>query len=433
MVIERSRYLNKLISKRENGFIKVITGIRRCGKSFLLFNLYYDYLRASGVKAEHIITLALDEISNAKYRNPLELDRFIRSQLVDRNAMYYVFLDEIQKVAEIQNPYVDSPDAKLGFVDVLLGLMKLKNVDLYVTGSNSRMLSSDILTEFKDRGDEIRVNPLSYQEFYSAYGEDKRNAWRDYFTYGGMPLVLSKKTHEEKSKYLKDLFSKTYITDVMERHRIANDKEVLEDLLNFVSSSIGSLTNPSKLSNTFASVKQQKVASSTITQYLDYFIDAFILSKAYRYNIKGRRYIDTPLKYYFTDVGLRNARLNFRQQEENHIMENILYNELTLREYDVDVGVVEYNYKTEDKKSRRTQLEVDFIANKDSRRCYIQSALTVADEEKRKQETHSLYRIDDSFKKIVVVKDNIIPWHDEKGILYLGIEDFLLDEAAMDN
>ena len=346
--------------------------------------------------------------------------------------MYYVFLDEIQKVAEIQNPYVDSPDAKLGFVDVLLGLMKLKNVDLYVTGSNSRMLSSDILTEFKDRGDEIRVNPLSYQEFYSAYGEDKRNAWRDYFTYGGMPLVLSKKTHEEKSKYLKDLFSKTYITDVLERHRIANGKEVLEDLLNFVSSSIGSLTNPSKLSNTFASVKQQRVASSTITQYLDYFIDAFILSKAYRYDIKGRKYIDTPLKYYFTDVGLRNVRLNFRQQEENHIMENILYNELTLREYDVDVGVVEYNYKTEDKKSRRAQLEVDFIANKDSRRCYIQSALTVADEEKRKQETHSLYRINDSFKKIVVVKDNIIPRHDEKGILYLGIEDFLLDEAAMD-
>lgn len=432
MVIERTRYLDKLISKRENGLIKVITGIRRCGKSYLLFDLYYNYLKSTGVHEEHIITLALDEISNARYRNPLELDQYIRSKIIDKDAVYYVFLDEIQKVAEIQNPYIDDPTAKLGFVDVLLGLMKMKNLDLYVTGSNSKMLSSDILTEFKDRGDEIHVNPLTYREFYSAYGDDKRNAWRDYFTYGGMPLVLSKKTHEEKSKYLKDLFTKTYITDVLERHRIANDKEVLEDLLNFVSSSIGSLTNPTKLSNTFMSTKKQNIASSTITQYLDYFIDAFLLDKAYRYDIKGKKYIDTPLKYYFTDVGLRNARLNFRQQEENHIMENILYNELIAREFDTDVGVVEYNYKTEDKKSHRTQLEVDFVANKDSKRYYIQSALTVADEEKRLQETNSLYRIHDSFKKIVVVKDNIVPWHDEKGILYIGIEDFLLDESAID-
>lgn len=432
MIIERKRYLDKLIAKRENGLIKVITGIRRCGKSFLLFELYHAHLISSGVAEENIIELALDEIANARYRNPLELDQYVRNKLTNKNEKYYVFIDEIQKVSEIQNPYVDDPKAKLGFVDVLLGLMKLKNIDLYVTGSNSRMLSSDILTEFRGRGDEIRVNPLTYSEFYLAYAGDKRYAWREYYTYGGMPLIMTMKSHEEKSKYLKDLFSKTYLSDVLEHNRITNEQMVLEELLNIVSSAIGSLTNPSKLSNTFHTVKQINITSGTISRYLDYFTDAFVLYKAHRYDIKGKKYIDTPLKYYFTDVGLRNARLNFRQQEENHIMENVIYNELIAREFDVDIGVVEYNYTSSEGKKMRTQLEIDFVANKGSKRYYIQSALSVAEEEKRKQEINSLVRVADSFRKIVVVKDNIMPWHDDTGILYIGIEDFLLDESAMD-
>lgn len=432
MIIKRDRYLNKLIDKKENGLIKVITGIRRCGKSFLLFELYHAYLNASGVDDAQIIELALDEAVNARYRNPLELDRYVRMQVADKSQKYYVFLDEIQKVSDIQNPYVDDPDARIGFVDVLLGIMKIKNVDLYVTGSNSRMLSSDILTEFRDRGDEIRVNPLTFREFYDAFEGEKRYAWREYYTYGGMPLVLSKKTHEEKSKYLKDLFARTYLSDVLEHHRILNEQNILEDLLNILSSSVGSLTNPTKLSRTFQSVKQVSVSSNTIGKYLEYFIDAFIMYKAFRYDIKGKRYMETPLKYYFTDVGLRNARLNFRQQEENHIMENIIFNELMARGFDVDVGVVEYNRTDEDGKKIRTQLEIDFVANKGSRRYYIQSALSVAEEEKRKQEIHSLTRVADSFKKIVVVRDDILPWHDEQGILYVGIEQFLLEEDAID-
>ncbi len=435
-IIERKRYLDKLISKKQNGLIKVVTGIRRCGKSFLLFKLYHEYLNSIGVSDEYIIELALDEVMNARYRNPFELDQYIRSKIVEEDKQYYVFIDEIQKVEEIQNPYIKDLDSKIGFVDVLLGLMKIKNVDLYVTGSNSRMLSSDILTEFKDRGDEIRVHPLSYSEFYTAYKTEHqgetRHAWREYYTYGGMPLVLSKKTHEEKSKYLKDLFAKTYISDVLEHHNISNNQVLLEELLNTVSSSIGSLTNPNKLSRTFQSVKQVNIAPNTISNYLDYFVDAFLLYKAYRYDIKGKKYIDTPLKYYFSDVGLRNARLNFRQQEENHIMENVIFNELLVREFDVDVGMVPYSYRNQDGQSIRSQLEIDFVANKGSRRYYIQSALTVSDEEKRKQETNSLNRVEDSFKKIVVVKEDIIPWHDEKGILYVGIEEFLLNESVMD-
>ncbi len=432
MIIQRKHYLDKLISKKENGLIKVITGICRCGKSFLLFELYHAYLNSIDIDDKHIIELALDEAINARYRNPLELDSYIRSLVSDKTQKYYVFLDEIQKVSEIQNPYVNDPEAKIGFVDVLLGIMKLKKVDLYVTGSNSHMLSSDILTEFKDRGDEIRVNPLTYREFYAAFEGEKRHAWREYYTYGGMPLILSKKSHEEKSKYLKDLFAKTYLSDVLEHNRILNEQVVLEDLLNIVSSSIGSLTNPTKLANTFQSVKQVQITANTVSRYLDYFIDAFILHKAFRYDIKGKKYIETPLKYYFTDVGLRNARLNFCQQEENHIMENILYNELMAREFDVDVGMVEYHRRDKGGKKIRTQLEIDFVANKGSKRYYIQSALTVANEEKREQETNSLNRVEDSFKKIVVVKDDIMPWHDDRGILYIGIEEFLLDESAID-
>lgn len=432
MVIKRDRYLNKLISKKENGFIKVITGIRRCGKSFLLFKLYHEYLNEIGISDANIIELALDEIANARYRNPMELDAFIREQVADKSQKYYVFIDEIQKVSQIQNPYVEDETAELGFVDVLLGLMKLQNVDLYVTGSNSRMLSSDILTEFRDRGDEIRVNPLTYGEFYAAFEGEKRYAWREYYTYGGMPLVLSKKTHEEKSKYLKDLFTKTYLTDVLEHNRILNEQMVLEDLMNVVSSAVGSLTNPTKLASTFQSVKQISINPNTIGKYLDFFIDAFLLCKAFRYDIKGKRYLDTPLKYYFTDVGLRNARLNFRQQEENHIMENVIFNELRVREFDVDVGVVEYNRQEKDGRKTRAQLEVDFVANKGSKRYYIQSALSVDSEEKRAQEINSLLRVADSFKKIVIVKDDMIPWHDDNGILYLGIEQFLLEENAID-
>lgn len=433
MIIQRRKYLDKLISKRENGLIKIVTGIRRCGKSYLLFNLYADYLISTGVEEMNIIKLPLDEITNIKYRNPIELDKYIRESMKDKEKKYYVFIDEIQLVSTIQNPYIEGADSRIGFVDVLLGLMKIENADIYVTGSNSKMLSSDILTEFKDRGDEIRIYPLSYSEYYNAVPDvEKMHAWREFFTYGGMPVVLSKKNHEEKSKYLKDLFAKTYITDVIERNKILNDKMVLEDLLNIISSSVGSLTNATKLSNTFKSAKQVMISPNTISKYLDCFIDAFIINKALRYDVKGKKYIETPLKYYFTDIGLRNARLNFRQQEENHIMENIIYNELLIREFDIDVGVVEYNHRAADGKKIRSQLEIDFIANKGSRRYYIQSALTVADEEKRVQEVNSLNRVADSYKKIVIVKDDIVPWHDEKGILYIGIEQFLLEEKSID-
>ena len=431
MVIQRDRYLQKLIHRRENGLVKVITGIRRCGKSYLLFELYHQYLNADGVTDDHIIELALDEDENARYRNPLELGQYIRSLLIDKEKMYYVFLDEIQKVAEIPNPYLPGTGEKIGFVDVLIGLMKIKNVDLYVTGSNSKMLSTDILTEFRGRGDEVRVNPLSYREFSSAYEEDKRNAWRDYFTFGGMPLVLAQKTSEDKIRYLHSLFDKIYLDDIMARHNIANDKNVLDDLLDIVSSSVGSLTNPSKIQKTFASVKGTAISDDTISRYLDYFMDAFLLYQAKRYDVKGRKYIGSPLKYYYSDIGLRNARLNFRQQEENHIMENLIYNELRVREFDVDVGIVTVNSRNAQGKSQRTQYEIDFVANSGSQRYYIQSAFAIPDEQKRTQETASLNGIADSFRKIVVVRDNIVPWHDERGILYIGIEEFLLDENAL--
>ncbi|MBR1598220.1 MAG: ATP-binding protein [Lachnospiraceae bacterium] len=429
MMIERPKYLDKLIRKKENGLVKVITGIRRCGKSYLLFEIYHKYLNSIGVDDSHIIELALDDDENIRYRNPLELGKHIREIITDKNNMYYIFLDEIQKVSEINNPYLPDGSEKVGFVDVVLGLMKIKNADIYVTGSNSKMLSSDILTEFRGRGDEIRVNPLSYSEYYCAYQGDKSDAWKEYFTYGGMPLVLMQKTHEDKSRYLNDLFNKIYIDDIMARNSIGYDKSILEDLLNIISSSVGSLTNPSKLSKTFKSVRNTSVSDETIAKYLDYFIDAFMIYKSMRYDVKGRKYIGSPLKYYFSDIGLRNARLNFRQQEENHIMENIIYNELLYREFDVDVGIVEYNHKNTENKNVRTQLEIDFVANKGSVRYYIQSALNVSSEEKRLQETNSLRRVNDSFKKIVVVKDDIIPWYDDTGIYYIGIEKFLLEET----
>lgn len=430
-MIERKKYLDKLISKKENGLVKVITGIRRCGKSYLLFNIYKDYLISTGVSEEQIIELALDDDENIRYRNPLELGEYLRSLTADKSKTYYIFLDEIQKVVSIQNPYIKDVEDKIGFVDVLLGLMKHDNIDVYVTGSNSKMLSSDILTEFRGRGDEIRVNPLSFGEFYNAYEGDKRDALQEYYTYGGLPLVMKKRGHEDKAKYLQTLFDKIYLSDIMERNKILHEKSVLDDILNIVSSSIGSLTNAGNIAKTFKSNRQINIDNATVGRYLDLFIDAFMLYKADRYDVKGRKYIGSPLKYYFSDVGLRNARLQFRQMEENHIMENIIYNELICREFNVDVGVVEYFYRGEDGKSKRANLEIDFIANKGSQKYYIQSALTVSDEEKKEQEIRSLNRVGDSFKKIVVVKDNIIPWHDETGIYYIGIEKFLLDENAM--
>ncbi len=429
MQYARQQYLNQLIRKKDNGRIKIITGLRRCGKSYLLFTLYRQYLLDAGVAEDQMIGLALDEIDNAKYRNPFELNKAVKERITDRSRRYYVFLDEIQFVSEIRNPYVEDPKEKLTFIDVVLGLMKLPNADIYVTGSNSKMLSSDVLTQFRDRGDEIRVNPLSFSEVYEHYRGDRRGAWRDYYTYGGMPLVWSMETHEEKSRYLKELFERTYVKDVLERYQVKNDAEVLEILLNVLASGIGSLTNPSRLANTFESERHIRIASGTIEKYIGFFQDAFLLQKAERYDVKGRKYIKTPVKYYYSDPGLRNARLGFRQLEETHLMENVLYNDLKRRGFDVDVGVVEQNVTEASGKKIRRQLEVDFVVNRGDERCYIQSALSIAEPEKREQELASLLRIRDSFKRIVVVKDYITPWRDENGIHYIGIEDFLLDES----
>lgn len=427
----RKQYLEKLIRKRDNGRVKVITGLRRCGKSVLLFQLYKDYLISEGVRSEQIIELALDLLPNIKYRNPLELDKHIREQITSSSERYYVFIDEIQFVSEIQNPYVDDPEAKITFIDVVLGLMHMPNVDVYVTGSNSKMLSTDILTQFRDRGDEIRVHPLSFAEFYEYYEEDKRGAWQEYYTYGGMPVVTTLKTHEEKSRYLSDLFEKTYIKDILERNKILNDEEILSILLDIIASGIGSLTNPSKLSNTFKSERQISISSDTIEKYLGFFRNAFLLERAERYDVKGKRYIKTPSKYYYSDPGLRNARLGFRQIEETHLMENVIYNDLKRRGFDVDVGVVELATMNNEGKKVRKQLEVDFVVNRGNDRYYIQSALSIADPDKKEQEIASLLRIPDSFKKIVVARDYMMPWKDDHGIQYVGVEQFLLDESLL--
>ena len=427
----REQYLKEIISKKDNGRIKIITGLRRSGKSVLLFQLYREWLLGEGVKEDQIIALALDILENARYRNPLELDKYVRDHMVDPKKRYYIFIDEIQFVSEIQNPYVDNEDAKITFIDVILGFMHMDNADVYVTGSNSKMLSSDILTQFRDRGDEIRVYPLSFAEFYNEYEGDKRGAWQDYYTYGGMPLATSLESHEEKSKYLKDLFDRTYIKDVLERHEIKNDTEVLDILLDVLASGIGSLTNPSKLANTFKSERQIGIGSETIEKYIGYFEESFLIEKAVRYDVKGRKYIGTPAKYYYTDLGLRNARLGFRQLEETHIMENVLYNDLIRRGMNVDVGVVEYNTKDADGKKIRKQLEVDFVVNQGGKRFYIQSALSIADPDKKEQEIESLKRIPDSFSKMVVVRDYLKPWQDENGITYVGIEQFLLNEELL--
>ena len=430
--VQRPRYLNQLIDKKDNGRVKIITGIRRCGKSYLLFELYRKYLLSNEVCEDQIIMIALDSLKNIKYRNPIELDDYLRDKIQDNGRKYYIFIDEIQFVEEISNPYLEGTDSKVNFVDLVLGLMKIPNVDVYITGSNSKMLSSDVLTQFRDRGDEIRVYPFSFAEFYSCYEGDKGKAFDEYCLYGGMPMSVQLSNHEKKSEYLKNVFTSTYIKDVMERNKILKDASIMDDLLDIISSSIGSLSNPTKLANTFMSEKNIKISQFTVSNYLEYFIDAFLIEKARRYDVKGRKYISSPYKYYFSDIGLRNARLNFRQNEQSHIMENVIYNELRMRGLNVDVGVVEYNYKDENKKMIRKNLEVDFIINRGSNRYYIQSALNVDTKEKQVQETESLRRTGDSFKKVVIVRNNIVPRFDDDGILYIGVEDFLLDETALD-
>ena len=423
MIIERKQYLDELIKKKDNGRIKIITGIRRCGKSYLLFELYKNYLLKNCIAENQIIEMALDDIENSGYRDPFKLNEYIKNKITS-DKRYYIFIDEIQFSRSVKNPYIDDEDEKITFVDTLLSLMKRKNLDIYVTGSNSKMLSKDILTQFRDRGDEIHLYPLSFAEMSSCY-EDKDKAWEDYVLCGGMPFVLEMETFEEKSRYLKGLFEETYIKDIIDRNHIKNSEEVLEVLLDFVSSAVGSLTNPLKLSKRYDSEKKINISNNTISKYLIYFEEAYLLYSAKRYDIKGSKYFSTPLKYYFADIGLRNARLNFRQVEETHIMENIIYNDLLRRGFNVDVGVVEY-FPNVEGKTTRVQLEVDFVINRGNLRYYIQSAFAINSEEKKEQERNSLKRIDDSFKKIIIVRDNIVPRYDEYGIYYIGIRDFLL-------
>ena len=429
MIIERKQYLDELIKKKDNGRIKIITGIRRCGKSYLLFELYKNYLLKNSIAENQIIEMALDDIENSQYRDPFKLNEYIKSKISD-DKRYYIFIDEIQFSRSVKNPYIDDEDEKITFVDTLLSLMKRKNLDIYITGSNSKMLSKDILTQFRDRGDEIHLYPLSFDEMSSCY-EDKDKAWEDYVLCGGMPFVLEMETFEEKSRYLKGLFEETYIKDIIDRNQIKNSEEVLEVLLDFVSSAVGSLTNPLKLSKRYDSEKKINISNNTISKYLIYFEEAYLLYSAKRYDIKGSKYFSTPLKYYFADIGLRNARLNFRQVEETHIMENIIYNDLLRRGFNVDVGVVEY-FPSVEGKTTRVQLEVDFVINRGNLRYYIQSAFAINSEEKKEQERNSLKRIDDSFKKIIIVRDNIVPRYDEYGIYYVGIRDFLLRDDFLE-
>ncbi|MBR3403959.1 MAG: ATP-binding protein [Firmicutes bacterium] len=415
MEIKRDLYLNRLVRREKNGMIKVVTGIRRCGKSYLLFNLFHNYLLEKGIKDDHIIEIALDDRSNKELRDPDNILEYVKKQIVDRDT-YYIILDEVQLLDE--------------FEDVLNSFLHIRNADVYVTGSNSKFLSSDVITEFRGRGDEIRLHPLSFQEYCSAYTGSVDEAWDDYFTYGGLPLILSCVTPEEKAEYLVSLFQKVYISDIIDRHKVRNQEE-LDDLVNILASSVGSLTNPLKLANTFKTVKKKTISDKTLKKYMDYLMDAFLVNKAVRYDIKGRKYIGSPTKFYFEDVGLRNARLNFRQMEENHIMENIIYNELRVRGYQVDVGVIDQFGKNNEQKTTRKQLEVDFIATKGSEKYYLQSAFAMHSPEKQAQEERPLMAIGDSFKKIIIVRDNIKVRRNELGIMTIGIRNFLLDENSL--
>lgn len=416
MEISRDSYLKKLLSKKNNKLIKIITGLRRCGKSYLLDPMFRNLLLADGVKEDHIIKVDLDSIENRDLTiDGLNLYNYVMSKIKD-NDMYYILLDEIQKVKD--------------FESVLNSFLRKNNLDVYVTGSNSKFLSTDIITEFRGRGDEIRIYPLSFSEFYNAY-EDKKRALKDYMTYGGMPYTLYLKTTEDKSKYLNDLFKNTYLNDIVERNKIQRE-DILETIINMLSSSVGSLTNPKKLYDTFISNGYTDVNRNTINSYINYLQDAFLINKAERYDIKGKKYITTPSKYYFTDIGLRNARLNFRQQEEDHLMENIIYNELLVRGYNVDVGIIERFEKDTTGKTIRKQLEVDFVCNQASKKYYIQSAFAIPNKEKMEQEQKSLVNIGDSFKKIIIVKDDINLWRNEEGILIISLEEFLLNPDSLD-
>ncbi len=415
MIIRRDSYLDKLISKKKNGLIKVITGIRRCGKSYLLFNLFKEHLLENGVDSSHIIEMAFDSYENKKYREPDIFYQYMKERISD-SGLYFILLDEIQLLGD--------------FEAILNSLTRLPNTDIYVTGSNAKFLSKDIITEFRGRGDEVHMYPLSFSEFMSVYDGDKRDGWNEYMIYGGIPLVLNQKTHEQKSAFLKSLFNEVYITDILGRNRIRN-REELEELLDIVSSAVGSLTNPNKLSQTFKSIKNKTINKSTIKKYLDSLCDSFLIEEAKRYDVRGRKYIGTPLKYYFSDMGLRNARLNFRQIEETHTMENIIFNELRLRGFDVDVGVVTINEVTRDGKKIRKQSEIDFVCNMGSKRYYIQSAFAIPDNAKREQEEKPLLLSRDGFKKIIITKDAPAPLYNESGILSMSIYDFLLNKDSL--
>lgn len=415
MEIKRNRYLNTLISKKHNGLIKVITGMRRCGKSYLLFTLFKEHLLSDGIDENHIIEIAFDAFENKKYRDPDVLYPYLKEQIKD-DAMYYVLLDEVQLLGE--------------FESILNSLIRMKNVDVYVTGSNARFLSKDVITEFRGRGDEVHMYPLSFAEFMSVYSGTKQDGWNEYMLYGGIPLVLEFTTPDQKIAFLKSLFEETYISDIVGRHNIRNKAE-LEELLNILSSAIGSLTNPQKLSATFQTVKKKKISNSTIKRYIDYLCDSFLIDSAIRYDVKGKKYIDTPVKYYFTDMGLRNARLNFRQIEETHSMENIIFNELKMRGFNVDVGVI-MQYETNEKGTNiRKQLEIDFVCNQGSKRYYIQSAYAIPDQAKMEQEQRSLMLTGDFFKRMIITKDTPAPYYNESGVLIMSVYDFLLNENSL--
>lgn len=416
MDIKRDKYLSDLINRMNNGMIKVVTGIRRCGKSYLIFTIFKNYLKEQGVDEAHIVTIELDQRKDKKYRDPDVILEYIESRIID-DEQYYILLDEVQLLNE--------------FEEVLNSLLHIKNVDIYVTGSNSKFLSKDVITEFRGRGDEIHIYPLTFKEFMQAYEGDIYRGWAEYVVYGGLPLTVTMKTEEQKINYLTKLFEETYLKDIIERHHIEKSQE-LEDLVNVLASAIGSLTNVPKIEATFRSAIQSNISANTIRQYIEYLEDAFVINKANRYNVKGRKYIGTPLKYYFEDVGLRNARLGFRQIEETHIMENVIYNELRSRGYSVDVGVVEKRGRNEEGKEERTYLEIDFIANLGSKRYYIQSAFSMPTEEKCIQEKASLINIGDSFKKIIIVKDVVNVTRDEDGITTMSIYDFLLKENSLE-
>lgn len=415
MEIKRDLYLNKLIMSMHNGMIKIVTGIRRCGKSYLLFNLFSDYLKSQGVDEGHIIKVDLEDRRNKKLRNPDALLEYIDAHIT-KEGMHYVMLDEVQWVEE--------------FEDVLNSYLKIPNVDVYVTGSNSKFLSSDVITEFRGRGDEIKVAPLSFSEYFSVFNGSKQEAMEEYLTFGGLPKIATMRGNEEKMKYLQTLFNKTYITDILERYKIKNEEE-LEELINILASSIGGLINPNKLVKTFKSVKNVSISPNTLSFYLEILQEVFMVEKSIRYDIKGKKYIDTPAKYYFADLGLRNARINFRQYEVTHLMENLIYNELRVRELFVDIGVVVVNTKDEEGKSQRKQLEVDFVCNQGSKRCYIQSALRLPNEEKREQELRSLMNISDNFQKFIITEDPIKRYQDENGVVFMNIYEFLLDKESL--